>query len=536
MLEQTFIHIPGVGPKTERELWRSGIRSWDDITGILTPPTSISAALRRRLEGYIPQSIEAVRNGDAAFFARLSALGEAWRLFPEFASQCVFLDIETTGLSPVFDTVTMVGLFDGHRYEVFIDGQNLQDLPSRLKRYSVVVTFNGAGFDLRFLRLTFPDLELPPIHIDLRWVTRRLGYRGGLKSIEKEFGISRDESVEDVNGYEATVLWSRHLRGDRTALQKLITYNTEDVVHLKAIMEMAYDRLAKQLSGALWDQKEIFDGVAALPKAPRRRKHAFGEPGRTAVGDLLEQCGIAEPKIVGIDLTGSERRATGWALLHGCRAETKSLITDEDLVRETLAAKPDIVSIDSPLSVPEGWNRAQEQLIDGSPIYRKCELALKRMGISVFWCLLPTMKGLTMRGMRLADEFRRHGLHVIESYPGAAQDILGIPRKGASLDELKRGLNRAGIEGEYVTGRVTHDEVDAVTSALVGLFYMAGDYIALGTPQEDYLIVPRSSKIKYARLAEIIAATGLDAVTAINADGLECKLDAKPWRIPALAS
>ena len=146
------------------------------------------------------------------------------------------------------------------------------------------------------------------------------------------------------------------------------------------------------------------------------------------------------------------------------------------------------------------------------------------------------MKGLTMRGMRLADEFRKHGLHTIESYPGAAQDILGIPRKGSSLEELKLGLNRAGIDGEYVTGRVTHDEVDAVTSALVGLFYLAGHYIALGTPQEDYLIVPRSPKINYSRLAKILAVTGLDAVTTTGAGGLECKLDAKPESIPALAN
>ena len=512
MLEQTFIHIPGIGRKTEHELWQLGIRSWEDFTGILKPPTPISPALRRRLEDYIPQSIEAVRNRDAGFFARLSALGEAWRLFPEFASQCVFLDIETTGLSPVFDTVTMVGLFDGHQYEVFIDGQNLQDLPSRLKGYSVVVTFNGAGFDLRFLKITFPDLELPPIHIDLRWVTRRLGYRGGLKSIEKEFDISRDESIEDVNGFDATVLWSRYLRGDRVALQRLVAYNTEDVVHLKAIMEMAYDKLSKQLSGALWDQKTIYDGVADLPKVPKYRKCVSDAPGKSLVAGLLANSTIPEPRIVGIDLTGSERRPTGWALLHGAQAETKSLATDEELIRKTIAAEPDIVSIDSPLSVPDGWNRSQERLVDGSPIYRKCELALKRMGISVVWCLLPTMKGLTMRGMRLADEFRKHGLQVIESYPGAAQDILGIPRKGSSLEELKWGLNRAGVNGEYVTVRVTHDEVDAVTSALVGLFYLAGDYIALGTPTEDYLIVPRSPKIKYSKLAQILAETGLDAV------------------------
>ena len=58
--------------------------------------------------------------------------------------------------------------------------------------------------------------------------------------------------------------------------------------------------------------------------------------------------------------------------------------------------------------------------------------------------------------------------------------------------------------------KVAHDEVDAITSALVGLFYMADEYIALGTPAEDYLIVPRSLKFNYRKLAEILEQTGLD--------------------------
>jgi uncharacterized protein YprB with RNaseH-like and TPR domain/predicted nuclease with RNAse H fold len=535
VLAQTFIHIPGIGRRTERELWQAGITSWDESADFFTRPTGISSGLRRRLEMYIPQSIEAVHKKDAGFFHRLSKMGESWRLFPEFANQCAFLDIETTGLSSVFDRVTLVGVFDGRRYQVFIEGQNLEDLPEHLRKFSVMVTYNGAGFDLRFLKLAFKNLELPPIHIDLRWITRRLGYCGGLKAIEKEFGIRRDASVEDVDGHEATVLWSRHLRGDRTALRQLIAYNSEDVVHLKAIMEMAYDKLVKQISGPLREEKQMYSGVGALPKTPRIRKQDPSHAAKTLVVELLEHTKSPAPKIVGIDLTGSERRATGWALLHGSRALTKSIITDEDLIRETLAAKPEIVSIDSPLSVPEGWNHAQKQLIAGAPIYRKCELALKRMGISVFWCLLPSMKSLTMRGMRLAEELRKHGLQVIESYPGAAQDILGIPRKGSSLEELKWGLNRAGIHGEYLKNRVTHDEVDAITSALVGLFYLAGDSIALGTPKEDYLIVPRSPKINYEKLAEILSHTGLDELNGFDAGGVECKLHAKPASIPAFA-
>ena len=123
---------------------------------------------------------------------------------------------------------------------------------------------------------------------------------------------------------------------------------------------------------------------------------------------------------------------------------------------------------------------------------------------------------------------REAGCKVIESYPGAAQDILGIPRKKASLQELKWGLSRAGITGDYVTANVTHDEVDAITSALVGLFYLANDYIALGTSAENYLIVPRSPKFNYAKLASIVSATGLDHVPEISPNALESSVDAQP--------
>src|SRR5258707_14777024 len=192
--------------------------------------------------------------------------------------------------------------------------------------------------------------------------------------------------------------------------------------------------------------------------------------------------------------------------MDGAAATTKSIRTDEELIRETLAAKPDLVSIDSPLSLPEGYGTP------GVPIYRKCELALKRMGISVFWCLLPSMQMLTRRGIKLAAALCEAGCKVLESYPGAAHDILGIPRKKASLEELKQGLSRAAITGDFLSADITHDEVDAITSALVGLFYVADNYIPLGTTAEDYLIVPRSLKFNYVRLAQIFSASGLDAI------------------------
>ncbi len=516
MLQQTFIHIPGVGRHTEHELWSHGIQSWDDADRFEKRFGFAGPRLQQKLDEYIPLSRLAIKNHDAAFFQRLSEMGEAWRVFPEFADQCVYLDIESTGLSTVFDSVTVVGLYDGRRYSLFTQGDNLNEVQRALEKYSVVVTFNGAGFDLRFLKNTFPDLVLPPIHIDLRWVSRRLGFTGGLKELERSLGITRKTGVAEMEGFDATVLWAKYLRGDNSAFEQLVDYNTADVVHLKAIMEICYDKMSSRTAEFLPNViPSVFSGVGEIPKDRHSRASVVRKvPGKISGGDIVSDLlrkadrGSRAPRIVGIDLTGSERRATGWALLEGSHATTKAIHTDAGLLAETLACSPDIVSIDSPLSLPDGV--IDPDNTGSSPIYRRCELGLKRMGISVFWCLLPTMKSLTVRGIRLATELRDRGLKVIESYPGAAQDLLGIPRKGSSLEELKQGMGRIGIGGNYLKGVVCHDEVDAITSALVGLFYLADDYIALGTPTEDYLIVPRSPNINYDKLVKIVRTTGLN--------------------------
>ncbi|MGP7970743.1 MAG: ribonuclease H-like domain-containing protein, partial [Desulfobaccales bacterium] len=43
-----------------------------------------------------------------------------------------------------------------------------------------------------------------------------------------------------MDGYMAVILWERHQRGDRTALELLLQYNREDVVNLEILMEHAF--------------------------------------------------------------------------------------------------------------------------------------------------------------------------------------------------------------------------------------------------------------------------------------------------------
>ena len=192
------------------------------------------------------------------------------------------------------------------------------------------------------------------------------------------------------------------------------------------------------------------------------------------------------PKIIGIDLTGSENKASGFCLLENAFAVTCKVKRDEEILELIENYKPVIISIDSPLSLPAG----RISPFDDDPgrklygINRSCERQLLARGIRSYPPLIPSMQKLTQRGINLAGILRKRGYIVIESYPGGAQDILGIPRKSKGLDQLKNGLGLLGISGEYIQTHVSHDEIDAVTCALVGLFFLRGYYEALGSEQE----------------------------------------------------
>ena len=247
MLRHTFLHLPGVGHTTERKLWADGVCTWDDAAQLIRCSLTTSRALTHKLQTYLPQTVRAVQERNTAFFGRLAGFGESWRLFSEFAGDCVYVDIETTGLSAAYDDITVVGTSDGKNFKVFVKGDNLRDLASELKKHSVAVTFNGSGFDLPFLRKSFAK-SIPLVQIDLRWVAYKLGYRGGLKEIERKLGIKRPKRIADMDGFDAISLWQQYRRGDKHALERLIEYNRSDVMNLKGMMQHCYDRLLDQHS------------------------------------------------------------------------------------------------------------------------------------------------------------------------------------------------------------------------------------------------------------------------------------------------
>jgi hypothetical protein len=169
------------------------------------------------------------------------------------------------------------------------------------------------------------------------------------------------------------------------------------------------------------------------------------------------------------------------------RCRTAVLHTDQEILRQTSEAGPSVVSIDAPLFLPRGRKSLEKP---GPPHFRECDKELLRMHIRFFPISLGPMRMLTVRGMRLRAAFEARGFDVIESFPGAIQDLLGMPRKQRGLRELEGALRGYGVELRRRKGGFSGDELDAVTSALVGLMYRNGEYRAIGDPEEGLMILP----------------------------------------------
>lgn len=502
MILNTFQHIKGISAKKENELWHNGFLTWDDLEAQRNHQLSLFGDETQ--DPILTLSKKALDQEDTVFFARSLSRQEYYRIALSFPHKTLFLDIETTGLSKYYDSITLIGWSTGKEYGVYIQGDSLECFRQVLKKAEIIVTFNGSLFDIPFLNQKLPDLKIPQCHIDLRFLAKRAGLSGGQKMIEKTLGVRRKRNVANVLGETAPLLWYKYCWGDQKALKQLVLYNQSDIEGMKIIFDEAIKRLllknqipspihqsihhfARDKSKIKWANGSSTgaDGIRLRPYAGKTGPLIF-------LSDLEIISQGNDFRVVGIDLTGSEKRASGWCLLENGKAETLLLKTDEEIVQETIKHQPDIVSIDSPLSIPTG----RKSVDDDDPgrnvygIMRWCERLLKKRGVNVYPSLIPSMQKLTARGIRLANHFRSLGVPVIESYPGAAQDIMGIPRKRTSLEYLSRGLALFGIRGDFINKPVNHDELDAITSAVVGLFFWSGKYEALGNEEEDYLIIP----------------------------------------------
>lgn len=252
-VENSFIGVRGIGEQTERDLWRRGATHWDAFD-----PSYLGPTTGERVESFIAEARDRLDRGDARFFGAALPDAETWRLYENFRDDAAFFDIETTGLSAARDRVTTVSVHRGGETTTLVRGDDLTagNLRAALDA-PLVVTFNGASFDIPFLEQSF-EVSVDAPHVDLMYACRRLDLTGGLSEVERQVGIERDRP--DISGRDAVRLWHEHERGVDGALETLIAYNREDTVNLRALMDHVADGL----------HERTFERVCAGDESDRR--------------------------------------------------------------------------------------------------------------------------------------------------------------------------------------------------------------------------------------------------------------------------
>ena len=187
--------------------------------------------------------------------------------------------------------------------------------------------------------------------------------------------------------------------------------------------------------------------------------------------------------VVGIDLAGSPRRPTGLCVLHDLKAETRVAFSDDDIINFVKEARPTLVPIDAPLSLPKGRRTAHDR--SGEHL-RECDRELLRRSIRFFPVTLGPMRMLTERGLVLKEKLSAMNYQAVECYPGAAQDLWGIPRQHQDRLGLFNGLKNLGLSG--LIKAATSDELDAATAALVCRWFLTGQGTMLGG--ETGILIP----------------------------------------------
>ncbi|HDQ41518.1 MAG TPA: exonuclease [Desulfonatronum sp.] len=234
MLTHSFCHVPGIGRIREQKMWNAGIHRWDNaLRSNAFCPCRLSHAAR----AVLTESPDRLSKGDTSWFVQKLPQEETWRLCSHFAYRAAFVDIETTsGPGPV--NITTIALFDGKTVRTYVQGRNLEAFCDDILDYPLMITFNGRCFDAPIIER---ELKISlPAHVDLRFLLKSVGVKGGLKACERRLGMDREE-LDGLDGYFAVLLWQEYeARGDEQALETLLAYNAADVLSMPILLEHAY--------------------------------------------------------------------------------------------------------------------------------------------------------------------------------------------------------------------------------------------------------------------------------------------------------
>ena len=240
MIKNSFIFLERINTKKEQNIWQEGIKDWQDFSN----QKNIKGISKEKLEYYkkkIKEAQQALTEQHYSYFKKKLPQKEMWRFYGLLKDEACFLDIEINSQGKTI----IVGISDYYNTNFFVKGVNLTKnlIEKELSKYKMIITFNGASFDLPKLQKQF-NINFNQLHLDLKPLCVNLGLKGGLKEVEKIFDLKRPSHLY---GNPIDLWQAFHASGDREYLDLLLDYNGEDIENLKDIIEIVYKKYRNKI-------------------------------------------------------------------------------------------------------------------------------------------------------------------------------------------------------------------------------------------------------------------------------------------------
>lgn len=193
-----------------------------------------------------------------------------------YDEEAVFLDIETTGLSPMRSFIYLIGLvfidlkkLTMHITQLIAEDRDEEEeilklMKERLKGYKTVVTYNGNSFDLPFIAKRAERYGIEPIAMDSFDMYEKLRLHkdtlklDGLKqkNIEKKLGITREDRY---NGGECISFYKDYVKNkNQESFNRFVLHNYDDLLYMPATMSIL-DLLDEKITIDIDGRKYKFD-------------------------------------------------------------------------------------------------------------------------------------------------------------------------------------------------------------------------------------------------------------------------------------
>lgn len=193
-----------------------------------------------------------------------------------YDEEAVFLDIETTGLSPMRSFIYLIGLvfIDLKKVTMHItqliaedrdeEEEILKLMKEKVNGYKTVVTYNGNSFDLPFIAKRSERYGIEPIAMDSFDMYEKLRLHkdtlklDGLKqkNIEKKLGITREDRY---NGGECISFYKDYAKNkNKESFDRFVLHNYDDLLYMPATMSIL-DLLDEKITIDIDGRKYKFD-------------------------------------------------------------------------------------------------------------------------------------------------------------------------------------------------------------------------------------------------------------------------------------